>query len=366
MRTKPQPRHRPDSGRAALLFIVAFFAAACSNPSPSSPPASAGPSASPSALASGSPGASALASASPAASPSPGVSPSPAAGANLLGTDGRFTVLLLGSDYRPAHPGNRTDAIMVVSLDPVTGKVAAFSVPRDTVNFPLPGGGRFTQKVNALYQWYQTRNGKGMASMKQAVGAAFGIEIDYGVLTGFAGVKNLVNAVGGVKVTLAKSYYDPEYWVNPTHRGWGLSAGTHQLDGETALIFARSRKGDNDFNRARRQQQLVGAAVVKVTATGASILPRLLAIAKSTTTTDLPVTRATELYQLVSTAKVSSAKLVVFGPRSYATGAGGTSFALTISACKKWIAANFPPARPHGTWPVTPAPSPSTVPSPSP
>src|SRR4051795_8974347 len=84
--------------------------------------------------------------ASPSASPvAPGADP-------LLGTDGRLTVLLLGSDYRPAHPGNRTDAIMVVSTDPTTGRTAGFSVPRDTVDFPLPKSGVYHAKVNALYQ----------------------------------------------------------------------------------------------------------------------------------------------------------------------------------------------------------------------
>ena len=54
-----------------------------------------------------------------AASALPSPSPQPPGADRLLGTDGRLTLLLLGSDYRPAHPGNRTDAIMVVSVDPV-------------------------------------------------------------------------------------------------------------------------------------------------------------------------------------------------------------------------------------------------------
>ena len=55
----------------------------------------------------------------PSATPSPTPSPTPVGADPVLGTDGRLTVLLLGSDYRPAHPGNRTDAIMVVSVDPI-------------------------------------------------------------------------------------------------------------------------------------------------------------------------------------------------------------------------------------------------------
>lgn len=242
---------------------------------------------------------------------------------------------------------------MVVSVNPATGATAVFSIPRDTVGFPLPEGGTFGEKVNALYQWYQSRNGRGLASLENAVSKAYGIEIDYGVLTGFAGVRNLVDAVGGVTVTLKTSYYDPAYWVSPSHQGWGLTAGTHKLNGATALIFARSRKGDNDFGRARRQQQLVQAAVAKVLGKGTSILPRLIGIAGSTTVTDLPLSKALDVYSLVETAKLGAVKGVVFGPTTYATGASGSSFRPNLKACRAWIAKNFPPASPGAVWPAS-------------
>ena len=348
--------HRGRSSRVAAcaLAVAAVLAACGSTPAPtpaeaaSVPTVSDAPSASagsPSPLPTSSPDSSASPSPSPSASATP-------AGANLLGTDGRFTILLLGSDYRPSSPGNRTDAIMVISLNPATGAVAAFSVPRDTTGFPLPEGGKFGQKVNGLYQWYQSRNGHGMASLKNAISKAYGVEIDYGVLTGFTGVRNLVSAVGGVQVTLAKAYYDPIYWVNSRTQGWGLSAGTHQLSGETALIFARSRKGDNDFNRARRQQQLVSAAVTKVLAKGSSILPKLLAIATGKIVTDLPLDRSLDLYSLVATAKLSAVKSAVFGPRSFAYAASGTSFTPNIPACRAWVKKYFPPANPGASWPA--------------
>ncbi len=304
----------------------------------------------------------------PEPSPSAGVSPVPSQtpGADpLLGTDGRFTILLLGSDYRPAHPGNRTDAIMVVSLDPVTGAAAAFSVPRDTSDFPLPGGGTFGAKVNGLYQHLLSSTGDGNAAMKRAISSAFGIEIDWLAFIGFSGVQQLVDAVGGVDVTLAHAYYDPEYWVDSHHQGWGLPAGTSHLNGKNALIFARSRKGDNDFERARRKQQLVMAALTRLRSAGPSKLPALLRIASSTVRTDLPVARSMQLFSLVSAADLAHARRTVFGPRTYATGTGGTSFALKLGACRAWIAANFPKARPGATWPPSPSPAPSasTVPS---
>jgi len=287
----------------------------------------------------------------PAASAEPTPTPAPPGADPLLGTDGRLTVLLLGSDYRPAHPGNRTDAIMVVSVDPSSGQAAGFSIPRDTVDFPLPSGGVFRAKVNALYQDLQSRTGNGGVALSTAISKAFGIEVDGYVFIGFAGVRDLVGAVGGVDVTLDHPYYDPEYWVNSTHRGWGLPAGRSHLGPADALIFARSRKGDNDFGRARRQQMLVLAALEKVRTSGLAKLPTLLSIARDTVRTNLPLDRASDLFAVVATTNIGQVDRVVFGPRTYANAVGGSLFALDLSACRAWIKSHFPAVRPMAHWP---------------
>ena len=304
-------------------------------------------------------------------SPSPSPSPIPTAIAPptgpdpLLGTDGRLTVLLLGSDYRPAHPGNRTDAIMVVSVDPTTEKAAGFSIPRDTSGFPLDNGRKYGAKVNGLYAHLQSTTGNGGLALSKAVSKAFDIEIDGYVFIGFNGVKALVAAVGGVDVTLDKPYYDAHYWVNAHHQGWGLPAGRSHLGPADALIFARSRKGDSDFGRARRQQQLVMAALTKVRSQGIAKLPRLLQIASRTVRTNLPLDRASDLFDIVSKTDLSKIERTVFGPTKFAAGGPGTSFELKISVCRAWIKANLPPIRPMGHWPAvaTPAASP-IVPAP--
>jgi LCP family protein required for cell wall assembly len=286
----------------------------------------------------------------PSASPSPSPSPTPAGADPLLGTDGRLTLLLLGTDYRPAHPGNRTDAIIVVSIDPTTGMSAAFSVPRDIADFPLPKSGRYRPKVNGLYQHLDATMGNGAKGMKEAVSRAFGIEVDNYVLIGFNGVIRLVRAVGGVDVVMDKPYYDRYYWVNNHTRGWGLPAGKSHLNGDEALIFARSRKGDSDFSRAKRQQQLVMAAVSKVRSRGLDDLPKLLDIARNTVRTDLPLDRAADLFALYSTVDLEKAERVVFGPKKFAIRAGGTDYALVLDRCRTWIANHFPPVRPNGSW----------------
>ncbi len=307
----------------------------------------------------------ALPSVAPFASPS--AQPSAAAVADpLLGTDGRLTVLLLGSDYRPAHPGNRTDAMMVVSVDPTTGRSGAFSVPRDIVDFPLPGRGSYAPRVNGLYQYLQARTNRGAANTMAAFERAFGIEIDNFVFIGFNGVQELVSAVGGVDVRLQKSYYDPYYWVNGHTRGWGLPAGKSHLNAQRALIFARSRKGDSDFGRARRQQLLVMAAFDKVRKRGLDDLPKLLRAARDSVRTDLPLSRANDLFKLYREVDLKKAKRAVFGPKTFAVRAHGYTYHLVYAKCKAWIAKNFPKKRPYGTWPAKTVPASPVTPSQAP
>jgi LCP family protein required for cell wall assembly len=308
----------------------------------------------------------------PTASPAPSTTaaptptPEPPGADPLLGTDGRLTVLLLGSDYRPAKPGNRTDAIMVVSVDPTTGESAGFSIPRDVSNFPLPEKGSYAPKINGLYPYLESHGGNAGQRMKQAVSRAFGIEVDRYVFTGFIGVRSLVAAVGGVDVTLKKAYYDPFYWVNNRHQGWGLPAGKSHLNAENALIFARSRKGDSDFGRAGRQQQLVLAALDKLRKRGPGDLPKVISIASRSLRTDLPLDRAADLFNLFSTVDLSKVDRTVFGPKTFAAKASGTNYVLRLSVCKSWINRHFPAARPMGAWPAaTPVASPGPEASPA-
>jgi polyisoprenyl-teichoic acid--peptidoglycan teichoic acid transferase len=302
----------------------------------------------------------------PSSTPAPTPTPAPPGADPLLGTDGRLTVLLLGSDYRPAKPGNRTDAIMVVSVDPTTGESAGFSIPRDVSNFPLPEKGTYAPKVNGLYPYLESHGGNAGARMKKAVSRAFGIEIDRYAFIGFIGVRNLVAAVGGVDVTLQKAYYDPFYWVNNRHQGWGLSAGKHHLNAQDALIFARSRKGDSDFGRARRQQQLVLAALEKVRKRGPGDIAKLVSIASRSVRTDLPLDRAGDLFKLFSTVDLGKVDRAVFGPKTFAAKASGTNYVLRLSVCKSWINRHFPAVRPMGAWPAaTPVASPGPEASPA-
>lgn len=160
-----------------------------------------------------------------APSPSPGSSPADSNA--LLGNDGRLTVLLLGSDYRPSSAGNRTDTIMIVSIDPTSGAVSAASIPRDTTGFPTSASRRYGAKINGLYQSLISRLGQAKAAreMKRIIGSGIGVEIDSYAVVGFEGVRQLINAVGGVDVVLPRAVSDPYYWVTPRNRGVFFAKG---------------------------------------------------------------------------------------------------------------------------------------------
>ena len=328
----------------ALTARPPVVAVASPSPAPATPPASS-PAASPSAP--------------PSAAPTIGL-PDP-----LLGYDGRLTLLLLGSDYRPAHPGNRTDSIMVVSVSPADGSVAAVSIPRDIARFPLPDGTLHVDKINSLYQRVLARVGREAAGpeMARIVGLALGVEIDSYALVGMYGLVEMIDAIGGVDVVLDRAVNDPYYWVNGHTRGVRFPAGVNHLNGARALIFARTRKGDSDFQRVRRQQQLVLATAEKVLDRGLSALPALLELGRTWVRTDLPLDQATSIFELIARADLEGARRDVFGPR-YATKIPGTvNYELNLEKVRDLIADWFAPVPGSPITLVPPTPSPSPMPS---
>jgi LCP family protein required for cell wall assembly len=287
----------------------------------------------------------------------------------ILGNDGRFTILLLGSDSRPSHPGLRTDAIIIASVDPVTGRAAAFSIPRDTVNFPLSSTRRFSGKLNALYQELAKTSKTPGTQLRKIIGSALGIEIDAYALMGFPGFRKLVDNVHGLDVYVARTFYDRTYSISRGRYGFGLKQGWHHLIDLRALAFARTRHADSDYERARRQQQLIIAAVGKVRSRGLVGLASLLLASRGLVKTDLPLAYAPLIFAIVSRVDFAHAPRTVFGPSTFAKSIGGYNNVLLVANCRAWIRRYFPPIHPAGAWlppPPPPPPSPSPSPSPSP
>jgi LCP family protein required for cell wall assembly len=251
--------------------------------------------------------------------PTPKPTKPPLRVADLLGNDGRLTVLILGSDAREGVIGSRTDAIVVASINPRTGRVVMVSLPRDTVNVPIAPGVAYRGRINSLFWEYERASGKrknALKKVKRDLAYAFGTEIDYYALVEFDGLIRLVNSIGGVDLTLTESIIDPTIHLGAN--GLRLKAGQRELNGKKALAFSRSRHTDSDYDRSRRQHQVLSAAASKVRKRGDDQLALLVDVVRKKIVTDLPMRAAPALLELVAGANLDKVKSVVLEPGRYA------------------------------------------------
>jgi LCP family protein required for cell wall assembly len=185
-------------------------------------------------------------------------------GGNMLtSTD---TVLVLGLDNRPAaglgskEPGSNysetdanTDTIMLWRIG--GGVSRRLSIPRDTA-VQIPGAG--LQKINAAWSF------GGPALAVRTIEQFAGIKINHLIVVDLGNFPKFINAIGGVTVTTDKVCSNISGGTADGGFTLNLSAGTHHLNGEQALILARTRENacnpaENDLTREKRQQQILNA-----------------------------------------------------------------------------------------------------------
>src|SRR6059058_2670411 len=184
-------------------------------------------------------------------------------GGVLTGTN----VLVLGSDERPQsgagskEPGaqgasSRSDSIILMHVG--FGSVRKLSILRDTIA-DIPGHG--VQKINAAYAL-----GGAPLTIKTVEGfLGNGMKINHLILVSFSNFPNLIDALGGVDITLNKCIRSNSF----SGQRVVLSKGEHHLSGRQALFFSRVRKNscspnEDDRARAKRQQQVFAAMRDKV------------------------------------------------------------------------------------------------------
>lgn len=193
----------------------------------------------------------------------------------------RFTVLMMGMDRRPGETGlaHLTDTMILVSIDPRTNNIGVLSIPRD-LYVPIPGYSQL-QRINTAMVLGEIRQpGLGPQLAMQTVQSNLGIRVHEYIVVDFQAVIDIVDAIGGIDVTTDYTINDPYY--PDMYYGYDpfyLAAGTHTLDGTTALKFARTRHGDSDIQRAGRQQEVIFAIRDKVL--NLNMLPQLIVQAPS-------------------------------------------------------------------------------------
>jgi polyisoprenyl-teichoic acid--peptidoglycan teichoic acid transferase len=175
--------------------------------------------------------------------------------------DDRVTILVMGIDRRPGEAFiSRTDTMMLFSLNPRTNTVSILSIPRDLYAV-IPGRGR--DRINTAFVYGSSGNNPagGAALAIQTVERNLGVPVHHYLMVDFSAFVRGIDAIGGVTVDVPYNINDPLYPdMNYGYDPLFIPAGRHHFDGQTALKYARTRHQDDDFNRARRQQQILFAA----------------------------------------------------------------------------------------------------------
>lgn len=260
----------------------------------------------------------------PTSTPEPTITPTPANTSTPTATAAPKTIqeteniLLLGMDQRPGEGVWRTDTIMVAAIDYDANRVGVVSIPRDLwVEIPGYGMGRINQ---ADFQGeYQKYPGGGPKLAADVIEANLGIPSQRWVRLRLEALPELVDALGGVTVTLDCPLHeltpDP---ANPNaYLSFDLPSGDVFLDGEAAAKFARYRYASNDFSRARRQQQLIWAIREQALRIDAiPKIPELWRALASTFKTDLSLLDVIRLARLGAALEASQVHGLVFSKQA--------------------------------------------------
>lgn len=172
-----------------------------------------------------------------------------------------FTVLVSGNDsYGTLQDSNtRSDANLLLTVNPKTGTILMTSIPRDYyVELVCPDDDSELACPEGSYDKLTHSGLMGIKSTEKTIEKALGIKINYNVRINFSSVVNLVDALDGIDLDIKKGEEVDIFYVNSQP---GLSVGKHHVDGETALAFARERHAylDGDNQRVRNQQKVFKA-----------------------------------------------------------------------------------------------------------
>jgi LCP family protein required for cell wall assembly len=173
-------------------------------------------------------------------------------------------ILILGVDARPGEGYvTRTDSIMIAGVQPRAFRVNLLSIPRDLF-VDTPGFG--VQRVNTINVLGEMEYpGGGIDLLRGALAQSFGITPERYIRLNFEAFVSVVDAVGGVDIEVGRRIVDSNY---PTGDGGVQTVvfepGWQHMDGQTALVYARTRYSDDDYFRAGRQQQVIDAVMRKL------------------------------------------------------------------------------------------------------
>ena len=258
----------------------------------------------------------------------------PAAGSPRPARDGgdpwarvpRLDVLLIGGDADKGRPGIRTDSMTVASIDTETGDTVLLSLPRNLQRVPVWSGAERVPYpadglLNAVYMEGTRRPGvlaggghvrdPGAELLKRTAGHILGRRIPYYAMVDMRSFRQIVDAVGGVRVCVDDAVPAPEQQV-PAGR---IAPGCRTLGGREALWFGRSRTGGSDYARMGRQKCLLWALARQAgPLTVLRSFQRLTRVFKDSVSTDLPRRLLPPLVDLAAEVKNAEITSLQFVP----------------------------------------------------
>ena len=184
--------------------------------------------------------------------------------------DGLLNILLIGQDRRPDEGRQRSDCMILCSLNPETKELSMISFLRD-LYVQIPG--RSDNRLNAAYVY------GGFDLIKETFNHNFGVNIDGCLEVDFDSFEQIVDILGGVEIELTSA--------EAQIVGSGATEGLCHLNGEQALTYTRIRKIDSDFQRTARQRALLNAVFSKMKGCGLTELMTLVSEILPLMTTDM-------------------------------------------------------------------------------
>lgn len=230
-------------------------------------------------------------------------------------SDRPINILFLGYGG-PGHGGPYlTDSMLLLSIKPVSQTAVMISIPRDlVVPIPaLPANGTITARINLAYaigvdrqsfpnvraSWTGATGGGDLAAA--TVANVTGQPVDYWVAVDFKAFREVVDAVGGIDLTIPEPLDDPYFPAGEStaYTHIHFDAGPQHLNGERALEYARSRQTTSDFDRSRRQRLILLAIQHRIDNLGS--LPKLVGLVSALRDSVRTNLRPVELRQLAHT-----------------------------------------------------------------
>ena len=163
-----------------------------------------------------------------------------------------FSVMLLGTDQR-GNEVARSDTMIYAVVRPEDAKLLLISIPRDTYTEIIGHDDNKKDKITHAYAF----GGQQMA--KDTLEALLGHEIQYYATINFQGLKDVVDAIGGVPLPIKKDIVNK----GKDHEKFTIVGGKSSYSGLDALNYVRYRE-DSDFNRTKRQQVFLDVAANKM------------------------------------------------------------------------------------------------------